>query len=143
MNLAEALSYLESLELPHGDYAVFGSGPLLIRGIIDNASDLDVVARGAAWEQAAAAGQLVHLSDHNVTVASFFDGAITIGTRWAIGDFTVDELIDTAELIKGIPFVRLEHVRSYKNLAGRRKDIDHLEKLDRWLKADSRRVGGH
>lgn len=136
MNVAEALSYLESLELPQGDYAVFGSGPLLIRGIIDNAADLDVIARGAAWEQAAAAGRLVHLSDHNVTVASFFDGAITIGTRWAIGDFSVDELIDTAELIDGMPFVRLEHVRSYKRLAGRRKDIDHLDKLDRWLQAD-------
>ena len=127
MNLAAALAHLESLELPQGDYAVFGSGPLLIRGIIDNAADLDVIARGAAWEQAAAAGRLTYLPDHNVTVASFFGGAITIGTRWAIGDFSVDELIDTAELIDGIPFVRLEHVRSYKRLAGRRKDIDHLD----------------
>ena len=132
----EAFGMLRRLGLPYGHFAVFGSGPLLVRGIIEDATDLDVVARGPAWLHAIATGTLVDLEKHGITVASFFDGAITVGNRWAIGGFSIDTLIDTAEAIEGLPFVRLEHVRSYKLLAARSKDLDHLERLDRWMAAD-------
>jgi hypothetical protein len=42
---------LRTLGLPVGDYAVFGSGPLVVRGLTREYRDLDVVARGAAWER--------------------------------------------------------------------------------------------
>lgn len=120
---------LRSLDLPAGDYAVFGSGPLIVRGIIEPTNDLDVISRGAAWSAAAELGDLVDLPEHGVTVASLFGGAITVGTQWAIGEFDVDALIDTAEVIDGVPFVRLEHVVAYKRLAGRPKDLEHLRLL--------------
>lgn len=143
MKAEKGFALLRSLDLPDGDYAVFGSGPLLFRGIIDDAADLDVIARGAAWDHAMATGRLIHLRDHDVTVASFFNGAVTVGNRWALGDFSIEELIDSAETISGLPFVRLEHVRAYKGIAGGRKDIDHLKKLDRWLAADSGGIDDH
>ncbi len=120
---------LRSLDLPAGDYAVFGSGPLIVRGVIEPANDLDVVSRGAAWAAALKLGQLVDLPKHGVTITTFFDGALTVGTEWAFGDFDIDELIDTAEMIDGIPFVRLEHVVAYKQIARRAKDVEHLERL--------------
>jgi len=49
---ADIFGKLRALGLPAGDYAVFGSGPLAIRGLIEGARDLDVVARGTAWERA-------------------------------------------------------------------------------------------
>lgn len=128
----ELFDLFRALDLPAGDYAVFGSGPLIIRGIIEPANDLDVLSRGEAWAWASEVGELVELPEHGVTVASLFDGAITIGTVWAIGDVDVDELIDSAELIDGIPFVRLEHVAAYKRIAGRPKDLEHLALLDRY-----------
>lgn len=120
---------LRSLDLPTGDYAVFGSGPMIVRGVIEPTNDLDVVSRGAAWAAALKLGQLVDLPELDITVATFFDGAITVGTEWAIGDFDVDQLIDTADVIDGIPFVRLEHVVAYKQIARRDKDLEHLERL--------------
>ena len=62
-------------------------------------------------------------------IVSLFDGTVTIGTEWAIGEFDVDELIDTAETIDGLPFVRLVHVIRYKEIAARPKDLRHLELL--------------
>ena len=118
---------LRSIELPAGDFAVFGSGPLIVRGIIEVGNDLDVLARGAAWEKALESGELVYLPEHDVEVVSCFDGVVTIGTEWAIGEVDVDELIDTAEIIDGLPFVRLEHVIKYKQTAGRPKDLLHLQ----------------
>ena len=128
--LPDVFGLLRSLDLPIGEHAVFGSGPLIVRGIVKATNDLDVISRGDAWRVAARKGDVVHLPEHGVRVASLFDGAITVGTEWAIGDFDVDDLIDTAELIEGIPFVRLEHVVAYKRIAGRPKDREHLQLLE-------------
>ena len=125
------LDFLRSLELPAKDYAVFGSGPLLIRGIIAEADDIDVICRGEAWNRVQVDGELRYLSDYDVTIVEFLGGQLTFGTRWAIGEFSVDELIDTAEILEGLPFVQLQHVIDYKRIANRPKDLDHLRALSR------------
>lgn len=124
---------LRDLTLPLGSYAVFGSGPLLIRGIVPPSNDLDVLCLPDAWDLVARQATLEHLPEYGVTVASMFEGKITFGTSWGIGDFDVDELIRTAETIEGLPFVRLRHVVAYKKLRDSRKDRAHLESLARYL----------
>lgn len=119
------LRHLLDLDFPEGDYALFGSGPLLVRGWIDGVGDLDVIARGPAWEYAQRVGRLDHLEPYDIDIVSIGDH-ITVGTVWAIGDFSVDALIDEAELIEEIPCVRLEHVVAYKTSADRPKDRAHL-----------------
>jgi hypothetical protein len=125
----EIFDELRSLCLPAGGFAVFGSGPLLVRGIIDSVSDLDVLCRGRAW---AVAQQLAGAAvmEHGVPVVSI--GAISFGTTWGLGEFDADSLIDGAEIIDGLPFVGLEHVVAYKQAAGRAKDLEHLGFLAAW-----------
>ena len=41
--------------------------------------------------------------------------------------FEIGQLIDEAELIDGIPFVRLEHVVAYKRVRGSDKDQRHID----------------
>ena len=132
----DLFSVLRSLQLPAGDFAVFGSGPLIVRGIIEAGNDLDVVSRGEAWRMAIEMGDLVYLPEHDVEVVSMYGGAITIGTRWAIGEFDTDELIDAAEIIEGLPFVKLKYVVRYKEIATRPKDLAHLRLLERSLLHD-------
>ena len=129
------LRQLLSLGFPKDDYALFGSGPLLVRGWIDEVGDLDVIARGPAWEHALRIGQLHRLETWGIDVVSIRE-AITVGTAWAIGDFSVDALIDDAELIDGIPCVELRHVISYKRLADRPKDREHLGVIQTHLSAE-------
>ena len=119
---------LRSLELPVGDYAVFGSGPLIIRGIIEATNDLDVITRGAAWERLCELGEAASFADGNPRI-ELFGGRLTFGTTWKYGTFDLDALIDTAEIIDGLPFVRLEHVIVYKQVANRPKDREHLHLL--------------
>lgn len=133
MNLATVLDLLRATDLGAGDHAVFGSGPLLIRNIIPTVNDIDIVARGEAWRLAAVAGELVHLPEHDITIASLHSGRLTVGTSWAIGDVDIDDAIETADQIEGIPWVRLDLVAEYKRVAGRSKDIEHLRLLERWL----------
>jgi hypothetical protein len=134
---ADPFDLVRSLDLPQGHYAIFGSGPLIVRGIVGAGNDLDLLSRGPAWTKARDAGTTVNLSEFDVEVVSLFDDVVTVGTRWAIGEFDTDELIDTAERIDGLPFVRLEHVVRYKRLARRPKDLEHLRLLE------AARAAGH
>jgi len=123
------LQQLKRLKLPLGDFAIFGSGPLIVRHIIPATSDLDIICRGAAWEMARRIGTTEYLEEYEVTVVTMYDGRISIGTKWGIRNVDVDNLIDTAEIIDGLPFVRLEHVVKYKTERASIKDIRHLEAL--------------
>lgn len=120
---------VKSLNLPVSDFAIFGSGPLIVRGIIPASNDLDIICRGRAWERVKAIGELEYLSKYDVTVVTMCDGRLTFGTKWAIGEFDIDELIDGAEEIDGLPFVQLEYVTNYKKISERPKDLQHIEAL--------------
>lgn len=120
---------VKNLNLPVSDFAIFGSGPLIVRGIIPASNDLDIICRGQAWETVKAIGELEYLSKYDVTVVTMCGGRLTFGTKWAIGEFDIDELIDGAEEIDGLPFVRLEHVTNYKEISKRPKDLAHIEAL--------------
>lgn len=63
------------------DYAIFGSGPLFIRDIIPVSNDLDIVCRGAAWEQVRKIGALECLPDFDVTIVNLDGGQISFGTQ--------------------------------------------------------------
>ncbi len=119
------LEELQSLRLPIGDYVLFGSGPLLARGWIADAGDLDVLARGPAWRRAQQLGPVEYLAEWDVTVVNIGQN-ISVGTSWGIGDVDPDELIDNAELIDAIPCARLDDVAAYKRIADRPKDREHL-----------------
>ena len=124
------LGELRSLNLPLGDYVIFGSGPLLARGWIDEVGDLDVLARGDAWTRAQELGTIQYLNEWDVVVVNIGPD-ITVGTRWAIGDVDTDVLIETSEVIDGLPFATLDAVVAYKKLARRPKDLAHLEIIER------------
>jgi hypothetical protein len=118
------------LALPQGSYAVFGSGPLLLHGIIDSVNDLDVICLDPAWDAVREMGELVRLSP-DVQIISVDGGALTFGRSWGYGSFDIAELISTAEEIDGTPCVRIEHVVAYKTIAGRPKDLEHLALIER------------
>ena len=109
---------------------MFGSGPLIVRGVIEATNDLDIICRGAAWERVQEIGEISSFDDANECV-NLLDGRITFGVTWKYGEFDLDELIDTAEIIDDLPFVTLKHVTAYKEAADRPKDREHLALLRR------------
>lgn len=125
------LEELSALDLPRGDWALFGSGPLLVRGWVDDVGDLDVITRGAAWDKARSVGVIDTLEDGS-QIVSIGDG-VTVGRGWKYGDLSVDEMIDTAESIDGIPCVGLDHIIAYKLIADRPKDRRHLKIIEQNL----------
>ena len=129
---ARLLGKLRALDLPEGDYAVFGSGPLAARGLWGELRDLDVVARGAAWERAKGL-EPVRPAPEGDPVVRLKGGAIEVFGGWLGWD--IDALIDDAEMIDGLPFARLKDVLAFKRSHGRPKDIAHVRLIEDHLRA--------
>ena len=115
---------LLTLNLPTEDYVLFGTAPLFLRGIKDLGHDLDLVARGRAWEMAAQAGIVEIPRSGAGHVISLFDGEIEVFDSWTPGVWDVDKLIETAETAEGIRFARLE--------------VEHLKMIEVYLDSGSK-----
>ena len=119
-----------ALRLPAGDYAVFGSGPILAHGLVRSVNDVDVLARGAAWETARGLGAVVD-GEMGDPVVRLGGGEVEIFGGWLGMD--ADGIIDGAETVWGLPFARLEDVLQFKRLLARPKDREHARLIKSYL----------
>lgn len=78
----DLFAIVKRLGLPQRDYAIFGSGPLIVRNVIPFTNDLDIICRNEAWEIVLAAGQSRFLPEYDTTIVSMQNDAITFGTAW-------------------------------------------------------------
>lgn len=130
----ELFRKLLSLQLTKGDYAVFGSGPMYIHGLRYSIHDLDLIARGRAWEEAIWMGKPSVTEKGKGNRILLFGGDIEIFDAWAPGEWDINDLIDNAEVFEGMRFVRLEYVLEWKKMMGREKDMIDIHRIESYYK---------
>ncbi len=118
---------LKLLNLPPGKFAIFGSGPMAVRGI-RNSADLDIIVKQDLWQALVIKFPLA--LQHNPTCLEI--GNIQIYKDWLELSDRIDEMIDSAEIIKGFPFVQLKYVVQWKKQFGREKDIKDIELIQKY-----------
>jgi hypothetical protein len=123
---------VSALKLPANDYVLFGSLPLLAYGLLDTVNDIDILARGKAWEQAQtfAKAELAPLGEWRVSF-----GDIEIYNAWL--GMNVDAIIDKAVVINGLPYAGLRDVLAFKQKLNRPKDANHIRRIQSYLQAQS------
>ncbi|MFF0446063.1 hypothetical protein ACFYT4_06560 [Streptomyces sp. NPDC004609] len=128
--LTEPFRRLRELGLPSGDLLICGSAPLYIRGLRDRITDLDVVARGRAWERALTLGTAHRTPIEGSLSIRPLDGRIEITDEWyesLLGG--VDELFERADVFGGLCFLSLADTVVWKRHLGRDKDREDLRRL--------------
>ncbi|WP_033037170.1 hypothetical protein [Streptomyces monomycini] len=123
---------LGSLNLRTADFVIAGSGPLLAHDIKPGIGDLDVVARGAAWKRAVSLAEPVPAPLGYVDHVLFFAGDVEVLNGWF--DYSVDELIEEADVICGLNFSPLKRVLEWKTRLAREKDHADIEAIHRYLR---------
>jgi hypothetical protein len=117
------------------DFVLAGSARLLRDAVIEHASDLDVVARGATFANALT---LAHLPEHDGLtigentgdkIAQLFGGRINVSARWLDREASIDDLIEGAEVLDGLRYFRIDDVIAYKTMLDRPKDRADLAAL--------------
>ena len=117
---------LDTLCLPINEYAITGSGPLYVHGLIPSLkNDLDIIARNEAWEKSLNHG-IPKNGEFGDLIINLFNNQIQIFNGWSISNESVNEIIKNSEIYSGYPFVSLEHVLSWKKKLMRPKDKYHI-----------------
>ena len=125
------IKLVDDLDLDRRDFVIFGSGPLLAHGLRSHVSDLDIVARGAAWHRALASGEgcLATGAINGAPMVTFCEGEIQFSSGWITEAWDPDDLIDRAETVEGLPFAPLADVLEYKQILRRPKDLPDIKAL--------------
>ena len=121
------LSQLKKLNLSTDQFAIFGSGPLAVRGIRES-KDLDLIARKALWDKLAKKYPPVPEKPYCIRI-----GDLEIFNQWKPWFENADELIDSADIFDGIRYVKLDYVIHWKKAMGREKDLSDLKLIEQYL----------
>lgn len=136
MNIFEKV---KSLNLPLGKYAVFGSGPLMAHGLRES-RDIDILTIPEVYESLKSQGgweEKQWPSGDRYLAKEEFEIVI----EWTYknqesGEFydsDIKNLIDEADIINGIPFVKLEEVLAWKKVRGKEKDLRDIQLIEEYL----------
>ncbi len=125
------LERLRGLNLPSDQFALFSSGPMAVRGLREP-GDLDVLVSKNLWDK---------LSQKYSVEESWHGGKIrAIAEEIDAYDATAapisaEELIERADIIDGVRYVKLEDVVAAKKIEAREKDLRDIEIIEEYLKS--------
>lgn len=129
MEIEELINEVRSLNLPLGEYAVFGSAVLAIRHL-RKAPNIDLIVTHNLWKK------LLDTGFSPDSEGFIRKNHVKISNWWfAPTRKDICTMIKEAEIYRGIPFVRIEEVRCYKNGLKRDKDVADVKLVDAFLEA--------
>lgn len=130
MPFLKQLNELGKLNLPRDEFAICGSGPLAVREI-RNSHDMDIVVKKKLWKQLAKKYP-IHQSGNKRNFIQIMD--IEMAEGWLPLLENADKLIDTADVINGFRFVKLDYVMKWKKIMNREKDKRDIKLIEKYLK---------
>jgi len=127
------LDELKDLNLPSGQYAIFGSGPLAVRNLRE-ANDLDLIVKQKLWDKLTQKYSIQTKETAKGAVISINTGNIEVYKDWLNLTPKINEMINNAEIINNLPFVKLDYVIEWKTYMGRDKDKNDLKLIEEYIK---------
>lgn len=122
----------QKLNLPLGEYVVIGAGILEALGLRET-NDIDVIVmphlleklrESGKYKEEARWGKLFLVGD-NIDIGSKLE--------WENYSTTIEEAINIATIINGVPFLNLEETIKFKKAMGREKDFKDIELINEYL----------
>ena len=133
MSNKDLFQRVKKLNLPIGKYALFGSAPMGIRGLKE-CHDIDMVVDEDLWQEYKnKAGWQYKITEHGVEHIESDDGDFEIWHDWRPWYQEIDWLINEAEIIDDLPFVKLKYVIDWKRQYGREKDLKDIKIIEKFL----------
>jgi hypothetical protein len=125
-----------ALRLTVGTYAVIGSGPLDIRHLRP-AHDIDLLVNNTAYALLKSYGWAEEVTPGRERPWKLSYGWFDVSMTWSIKRYRPDpqRLIDQADIIEGVAFVRLTEVLRWKKASGRPKDLADIRLIEQYLAA--------
>jgi len=133
---------LKNLNLPIGQYAIIGSGPLGIRNLRE-IGDIDIVVSPELQKILAIKygvidnGEVIKIVFSEDDIEAFWEESFYTQENKDCA-LTISEIIAQAEIIDGLPFESLEHVLVLKRRMKRDKDLKDIFLIEEWQNTHKR-----
>ncbi len=121
---------LKKLELPKDMFAVFGSGPLAIRGLREN-KDIDLIVKKELCNKLIKEHEVKDSNGECISI-----GNVDIFKNWKPWFDDIDLLIEDSDIFDEIRFVKLKYVLEFKKSRNKEKDQKDVELIKEFLKKD-------
>ena len=140
--IMDIIRKIKKLDLPFGKYAVIGSSSLEIRGI-RKSRDIDIVVLPEVFEKLLEKDEWSFDDTYHkkwsrnrlvYNEAEVYPDMILVKEKISID---INELIRTADIIKGIPFMSLDLLILSKRSSGREKDLKDIALIEEYLKINT------
>lgn len=127
---------VKDLNLPVGKYALFGSAPMGVRGLRD-CHDIDVIVTETLWNdyKMKPDWSLARTKNKDKHSDGLRNDNIELWKDWW-PEWDINKLIQEAEMIDGLPFVKLEEVLKWKKQIAREKDLMDVKIIEKFLQDD-------
>lgn len=130
MKTSDLIDQVKEMNLPKGDFAIFGSAVMAIRGMRE-VPNIDLIVTDKLWSELLRKG---YVPDYEGFIRK---NMVKISNWWfATTRRSIPMMIEDAETIQGLPFVKLDEVRFYKSKLNREKDITDVKLIDRYLETN-------
>ena len=124
---------VKGLNLPTGKYALFGSVPMSAHGIRES-NDIDLIVMPELFARLEATGEWEETFPNGRKKLAKGDFEVYNGW-WSSDSYRrdVSKLIAGAEILDGVPVVKLEEVLVWKKAFGREKDLKDVKLIEEFL----------
>lgn len=137
----DVIAALKQLNLPAGEYCLFGGSSLAIRGIRPT-PDIDLFVTPQLYEELKKRGwKEVFVKKGMYCLESKSNGLESEACKTCGEDDTwipnIQEYINNPEVVEGIPFMSLKALYEWKADTARQRDLDDLKLIDDYWAADT------
>jgi len=128
----DLLEELKKMNLPKGKFAIFGSGPMGPAGLKEP-GDLDVIVTKDIFDDLRKRPDF-KLGEKKSNDEYLERDGIEFYENWYPGEeWDIEKLIDEAEIISDLPFVKLDKVLKWKKIHNREKDQKDIKLIENYL----------
>ena len=118
---------LKELNIPKEDFVIYGSAPMVLRGLKEKNNDLDVLVRNSLWEQLS----VKYPSNVNGDYIDINGVSFTRTSKNFLGD--IDEAIEKSDVIDGYNILSILETKHWKEKVGGERHLQDAKIIEEYL----------
>ena len=118
---------LKELNIPKEDFVIYGSAPMVLRGLKEKNNDLDVLVRSSLWEQLS----VKYPSNVNGDYIDINGVSFTCTSKNFLG--SIDEAIEKSDVIDGYNILSILETKRWKEKVGGDNHLHDAKVIEEYL----------
>ena len=125
--ILRCMDALKELNIAKEDFVIYGSAPMVLRGLKEKNNDLDVLVRDSLWDKLS----VKYPNNVNGDYIDINGVSFTHTDKNFLGD--IDEVIKNSDIIDGYHILSILETKRWKEKVGGERHLADVKKIDEYL----------